>query len=173
VTTISQQEDYLTISSDLMSTYTTMICGGGSSVTAPSMHAGNLTASTITLTGAGGSISTPSGAGSNWINTGTINGTISSSSSHFNNGSGKSIMSIPHGEDKVIIEKEAELEVQGRVKINGEYLHERLERIETLLNIPSRDITMEHKYPKLKELWESYNRELAKYKTWDKLKDSE
>ena len=94
-------------------------------------------------------------------------------SSHFNNGNGKPVMTIPHGEEKVIIEDKAELEVKGRIKLNGECLNDRLERIETLLNIPTRDVTMEHKYPKLKELWEEYNRELAKYKTWDKLKDSE
>lgn len=130
------------------------------------------TVSTITLTGAGGNGSVlTSGAG--------ITGTISNSASwthpnaHFNNGNGQAVMTIPHSEDKVIIEERAELEVKGRVKINGEFLDERLERIETLLNIPTRDVTMEHKYPKLKELWEAYNRELAKYKTWDKLKDSE
>lgn len=120
------------------------------------------TASTVTLTGA-----------SSWITNSSITGTVAPSNANFHNGSGKPLMTIPHGEDKVVVEPQAELEVKGRVKINGEYLDERLERIETLLNIPTRDITMEHKYPKLKELWEAYNRELAKYKTWDKLKDSE
>lgn len=126
------------------------------------------TVSTITLTGAGsnGSVLT-TGAGI----TGTTN--WATPNSHFNSTNGQPIMTIPHGQEKVIVEDRAELEVKGRVKINGEYLDERLERIETLLNIPTRDVTMEHKYPKLKELWESYNRELAKYKTWDKLKDSE
>mgnify|MGYP000111301880 CR=1 FL=1 len=121
---------------------------------------------TVTLTGASNSVLT-SGVGI----TGTT--TWTAPNSHFNNGNGQAIMSIPHGEDKVVIEEKAQLEVKGRVKINGEFLDERLERIETLLNIPTRDVTMEHKYPKLKELWEAYNRELAKYKTWDKLKDSE
>lgn len=119
-------------------------------------------ASTVSITG----------TGNEWINTSSIN-SISPPSANFHNGSGKPLMTIPHGADKVVVEPQAELEVKGRVKINGEYLDERLERIETLLNIPTRDITMEHKYPKLKELWEAYNRELAKYKTWDKLKDSE
>ena len=161
-----------------MSTHTTMICGGGSSVSSSSMHTGNITASTITLTGAGSSYPIGGGAGT-ILSTGATTGTITGSanwanpSSHFNNGNGKSIMTIPYGEDKVVVEKDAALEVNGRIKLNGEDLNERLERIETLLHIPTRDITMEHKYPKLKELWEAYNRELAKYKTWDKLKDAE
>lgn len=114
---------------------------------------------------------TLTGVNNGWNNTGTITGTISSPSANFHNGQGKPIMSIPHGEEKVIVEEQAELEVKGRIKLNGECLNERLERIETVLNIPTRDITMEHKYPKLKELWAEYNRELAKYKTWDALKD--
>lgn len=106
---------------------------------------------------------------------GGYNGTFSTSgnwgyTNSITNGINSSVMSIPYGEDKVVIEPQAELEVKGRVRINGEYLDERLERIETLLNIPTRDIGMENKYHKLKELWESYNRELAKYKTWDALK---
>ena len=119
------------------------------------------------------SITLNSGAGNGWITTGAVTGTISAPGANFHNGQGKSIMSIPHGEDKIVVEDQAELEVKGRVKINGEYLDERLERIETVLNIPTRDITMEHKYPKLKELWAEYNRELAKYKTWDNLKGKE
>lgn len=121
----------------------------------------------------GNTVSVP---GAVLASTGATTGTISAwsnPSSHFNNGRGAPVMTIPHGEEKVIIEDKAELEVKGRIKLNGECLNERLERIETILNIPTRDITMEHKYPKLKELWEEYNRELAKYKTWDKLKDSE
>lgn len=121
---------------------------------------------------------TLSGAGTNGAYLTTGNGTISNTtwatpSSHFNNGNGKAIMTIPHDENKVIVEEHAALEVKGSIKLNGECLNERIERIETLLNIPTRDITMEHKYPKLKELWEEYNRELSKYKTWDRLKDSE
>lgn len=137
------------------------------------------TVSTITLTGANGGIanngaitSSVSGAGTNGAYYVTGSSVYTNPSSSFSNGNGTPVMTIPHGEDKIVIEPKAELEVQGRVKINGEYLDERLERIETLLNIPTRDVTMEHKYPRLKELWEEYNRELAKYKTWDKLKDS-
>ncbi len=83
------------------------------------------------------------------------------------------VLTIPNGENKVVLENSATLEVKGNVKINGQDLEERLERIETLLHIPTRDVTLEEKYPKLKKLWEEYNKELAKYRTWDKLKDSQ
>ena len=134
----------------------------------------------------GGYQITGAGANGAYLTTGAVTGTISAGAgvtgstlnwanpnANFHNGQGQAVMTIPHGENKVVLEDQAELEVKGRVRINGEYLDERLERIETLLNIPTRDVTMENKYPRLKELWAEYNRELAKYKTWDKLKDSE
>jgi hypothetical protein len=129
------------------------------------------TVGSVTLTGAGGTVLSSNGAGSSWVNTSAITGTITAPGANFHNGQGMPVMTIPHGEDKVVLEERAELEVRGRIKLNGECLNERLERIETLLNIPTRDVTMEHKYPRLKEIWAEYNRELAKYKTWDALKD--
>ena len=80
------------------------------------------------------------------------------------------IITIPEGGQKVMIDEKAALEVKGRIIHNGEDLNERLERIETLLQIPTRDVTMENKHPKLKKLWEEYNRELSKYRTWDAIK---
>lgn len=62
------------------------------------------------------------------------------------------------------------LDVNGRMRLNGEFLDERLERIEKVLGIPPRNIEMEEKYPKLKKLYDAYIDELAKYTTWDKLK---
>lgn len=104
-----------------------------------------------------------------------VNGTVnwSQSPQNFVSNNGQPIMTIPYGESKVVLENKAALEVKGKVIINGENLEDRLERIETLLQIPTRDVIMESKYPKLKKLWEEYNRELAKYKTWDALKGSE
>lgn len=64
---------------------------------------------------------------------------------------------------------EATLDVTGRIKMNGEYLDERLERIEAVLNIPTRDVKIESQYPKLKSLYEEYMKELEKYKTWNRL----
>lgn len=77
------------------------------------------------------------------------------------NSSGKEVVRIPFDE--------ATLDVKGRIKMNGEYLDERLERIETMLNIPVRDIEIENEFPRLKTIWEEYNRELEKYKTWKRI----
>ena len=63
------------------------------------------------------------------------------------------------------------LEVNGRIKLNGEFLDDRLERIEKVLSIPTRDVIMESKYPRLQEIFAEYVAELEKYKTWERLKN--
>jgi len=91
---------------------------------------------------------------------------------NFNDGT-NAVMVIPHGSQTVEITKTATLDVKGTVKINGVDLEERLNTIETLLQIPTRDVTMETKHPKLKALYEEYMRELEKYKTWHRIKGDE
>ena len=88
---------------------------------------------------------------------------------NFNDGS-SAVMVIPHGTKTVEITESATLDVKGTVKINGVDLEERLSTIETLLQIPTRDVTMETKHPKLAELYKQYMHELEKYKTWDRIK---
>ena len=69
--------------------------------------------------------------------------------------------------------EEPTLEVKGTIKMkNGDILDERLERIETLLEIPTRDLALEREFPKLRELWNAYTEELEKYKNWKKIKES-
>mgnify|MGYP003343229692 CR=1 FL=1 len=104
---------------------------------------------------------------------GTTTATWTQPNSHFTNSNGTAVMTIPHGEDKVIVEEKATLEVKGSFKFNGVDLEERLNTIETLLQIPTRDVTMEAKYPKLAELYKQYMHELEKYKTWDRIKGEE
>ena len=82
-------------------------------------------------------------------------------------------MTVPNGEQTVVLEKAATLDVRGTVVINGQDLEERLNTIEKVLQIPSRDVTMESKHPKLKELYQAYMHELEKYKTWDRLNGDE
>jgi hypothetical protein len=89
--------------------------------------------------------------------------------SNFNDGN-QAVMVIPHGSKTVEITKAATLDVKGTVKINGVDLEERLKTIETLLQIPTRDVTMEAKHPKLAELYKQYMHELEKYKTWHRIK---
>jgi hypothetical protein len=132
-----------------------------------------MTTFTIPNTTTGQIYVSASGASGGGVLSGT-NGTwgTTTAQTQFNGGSGSAVMTIPHGENTVRIEDNATLEVKGRVKINGEWLDERLERIETLLHIPTRDVTMESKYKKLKDLWEQYTTALEQYKTWETLKDS-
>ena len=67
----------------------------------------------------------------------------------------------------------AELEVKGRMVINGIDLEERLTTIETVLQIPERDVKLEKKHPKLKKLYDEYIHALAKYRTWEAIKGEE
>jgi hypothetical protein len=66
-----------------------------------------------------------------------------------------------------------ELEVKGRVVINGRDLEERLTTIEKVLRIPERDAILERKHPKLKKLYDEYIKELSKYKMWQAIKGDE
>ncbi len=63
-----------------------------------------------------------------------------------------------------------ELEVKGRMVLNGVDLEERLTTIEKVLQIPERDVKLEKKHPKLKKMYDDYIKALAKYRTWDAIK---
>jgi hypothetical protein len=65
-----------------------------------------------------------------------------------------------------------ELEVKGRMVLNGVDLEERLNTIERVLQIPERDVILERKHPKLKKLYDEYIHVLAKYRTFDAIKES-
>jgi len=119
---------------------------------------------TITLTGSGAS-------GTYLTSSGTTYSTAwAQPNNNFVSNNGKAVMTIPADKQEVVLEKDATLNVKGNVVINGVDLEERLKTIETVLNIPQRDVTMEAKYPKLAELYKQYMRELEKYKTWDRVK---
>ena len=64
----------------------------------------------------------------------------------------------------------AELEVKGRMVINGRDLEERLDTIEKVLQIPERDVKLEKKHPKLKKLYDEYINALGKYRTFEAIK---
>ena len=111
--------------------------------------------------GTAGTVLTASSTGTTWLNPNT---TFTAGGAN-----NKTLMSIPYNSDEVVIESDAALNVKGKVIINGENLEDRLERIETLLSIPTRNIEMETEFPRLKKLWEEYSEELEKYKTWKRL----
>lgn len=74
--------------------------------------------------------------------------------------------------DNVMIARNnpAELEVKGRMVLNGRDLEERLDTIEKVLQIPERDVKLEKKHPKLKKLYDEYIHALAKYRTFEAIK---
>ena len=77
--------------------------------------------------------------------------------------------------DNVMVVKNnpAELEVKGRMVLNGRDLEERLNTIEKVLAIPERDVILEKKHPKLKKLYDEYIAALGKYRTFEAIKGDE
>jgi hypothetical protein len=77
--------------------------------------------------------------------------------------------------DNVLVAKNnpPELEVKGRMVINGRDLEERLNTIEKVLQIPERDVILEKKHPKLKKLYDDYINALGKYRTFESIKGDE
>jgi hypothetical protein len=118
------------------------------------------------------SISGSGGSGQVYTTNGTsaLNWTTPNTQTQFNGGNGKPVMTMPNGTDEVILEKDATLEVKGKVKINGIDLEERLNIIERILMIPKRDATLEDKYPSLKKKFDDYINTLEKYQTFEHIK---
>ena len=81
------------------------------------------------------------------------------------NNKGTAVMEIPASEDPSV-------KINGKINWNGMDLEERLSTIEKTLNIPTRDIIMEEKYAKLRDLSNQYKQALEEYKTWERLKNS-
>ena len=73
----------------------------------------------------------------------------------------------------IVSQNPPELEVKGRMVLNGQDLEERLKTIETVLRIPERDVKLEKKHPKLKKLYDEYIQALGKYRTWESIKGEE
>jgi len=132
---------------------------------------GNSTNNTVTLTGTGSSGSgyittttaVPAYNGVSIVNGGTVTG----------GAGGTYTWSNPNDNVMVVKNNPAELEVKGRMVINGVDLEERLSTIEKVLNIPERDVILEKKHPKLKKMYDDYIKALAKYRTWDAIKGEE
>ena len=134
----------------------------------------NTTANTGTITlntGAGvGGFGGIGGAGQVYTTTGTGAANWVTPQTQFNGGNGKPVMSLPHGKDEVVLEKDATLTVKGKVVINDRDLEERLTTMEKLLQIPERDVILERKHPKLKKLYDDYITALGKYRTFEAIK---
>jgi hypothetical protein len=73
----------------------------------------------------------------------------------------------------VVSQNPPELEVKGRMVLNGRDVEERIDTIEKVLRIPPRDVKLEKKHPKLKKLYDEYITALGKYRTWESIKGDE
>ena len=129
---------------------------------------------TITLTGAG--LGGTSGSGNITLNGGShIYTTNTGTAGQIFTTTGTNGVTWANPNDNVMVVKQSppELEVKGRMVINGVDLEERLKTIEKVLQIPERDVKLEKKHPKLKKLYEEYITALGKYRTFDAIKGEE
>ena len=62
------------------------------------------------------------------------------------------------------------LTVEGRAIVQGRDVLQELDEMRDALLLLKRDVDIEAKYPKLKELKDAYEAQLEKYKTWEALK---
>jgi len=60
--------------------------------------------------------------------------------------------------------------IDGDFKVNGRDILKEIDDMRDMLLLLKRDVDMEAKYPKLKELKEEYKRALEKYKTFEAVK---
>ena len=127
----------------------------------------------VTLNHANQIYTTNNTSGQFLTSTGSNGTSWTNPSTSFTSSNNKSIMTIPHGEEKVVLEKSATLEVKGNMVINGRDLEERLDTIEKVLCIPERDVKLEKKHPKLKKLYDEYIQALGKYRTFEAIKGDE
>ena len=101
--------------------------------------------------------------------------TTTGTSGQFLTSSGSNGTSWTNSTDNVLVAKNnpPELEVKGKMVLNGRDLEERLDTIEKVLQIPERDVKLEKKYPKLKKLYDEYITALGKYRTFEAIKGDE
>ena len=70
------------------------------------------------------------------------------------------------------ISAKSAITVDGTLEVQGRDVLSELDEMRDALMLIKRDVDMEAKYPKLKELKDAYAAQLAKYKTFDAIKDS-
>ena len=122
---------------------------------ANTLHTKQNTLTTLSNIGTSGQFLTAASNGTSWVTA--------------NNTSSPATLKVADGVMTVSGDP-ASLEVKGKVVINGQDLEERLTTIEKVLQIPERDVILEAKHPKLKELYDQYIHALGKYRTWESIK---
>ena len=129
---------------------------------------GSTVGGTVTIGGSGSASNITLNGGSHIYTTATSG---SAGQIYTTNGSGNTFAwSNPNDNVMIVKQNPAELEVKGRMVLNGLDLEERLKNIEKILMIPERDVILEKKYPKLKKLHDEYIAALGKYRTFEAIK---
>jgi hypothetical protein len=100
----------------------------------------------------------------------TTNNTGSAGQFLTSTGSNGTSWSTPKDNVMVVSQNPPALEVKGKLVLNGQDLEERLDTIEKVLQIPTRDVKLEKKYPKLKKMYDEYINALGKYRTFEAIK---
>ena len=92
----------------------------------------------------------------------------------FNNISSGSISSTSIADSKITIDggENGSMRVDVPLVVNGRDVMKEIDEMRDALLLLKRDVDMEAKYPRLKELKDEYERALEKYKTFDTLKES-
>ena len=70
------------------------------------------------------------------------------------------------------ISAKTSIKCDGTIEVQGRDILSELDEMRDALMLIKRDVDMEAKYPKLKELKDAYEAQLEKYKTFDTLKNS-
>jgi len=74
--------------------------------------------------------------------------------------------------DEIEIAQAKTMQIDIPLVVQGRDVIKELDEMRDALLLIKRDVDMEAKYPKLKEIKDEYEAQLAKYKTFDILKDS-
>ena len=107
------------------------------------------------------------------LNIGQVYTTNTTAGQFLTSGSNGTSWANPSDSVMIVNQNPPELEVKGRLVLNGVDLEERLNTIEKVLSIPERDVRIEEKHPKLKKLYDEYIAALGKYRTFESIKGDE
>ena len=90
----------------------------------------------------------------------------------FNNITGGSISNTIIADAKIRIDggENGTMQVDVPLVVNGRDILKELDEMRDVLLLLKRNVDMEAKYPKLRELKDAYEAQLEKYKTWEALK---
>ena len=103
---------------------------------------------------------------------GGYNGTYTTNGPIYNNITSGSISSTSIADAKIRIDggENGSMQVDVPLVVNGRDVMREIDEMRDVLLLLKRNVDMEAKYPKLRELKDAYEAQLEKYKTWEALK---